>query len=123
MDHSRPRRTPIRRRAWWLAIAATAACHSARPAAPPRPVAMEVASADRIADSLSALLDSQSVKPHEVTGEALKIFGDSLGALSEEPVDAEPTWDIDVRSYETHERVTYFIDRYQHAARQTFAKW
>lgn len=84
---------------------------------------MDVASADRISDSLSALLDSQSVKPHEVTGEALKIFGDSLGAMSEEPADAEPTWDIDVRSYETHERVAYFIDRYQHGARQSFAKW
>jgi membrane-bound lytic murein transglycosylase D len=82
-----------------------------------------VASADHLADSLSAPLDSSAVKPHEVTGEALKIFGDSIGVQAEEPVDAEPTWDIDVRSYETHERVAYFIDRYQHSARHSFAKW
>ncbi len=123
MDLFPSRRTPIHRRAWWLAIAATAACHSARPAPPPTPVAIEVASADRLADSLSARLDSAAVRPHEVTGEALQMFGDSVGVQAEEPVDAEPTWDIDVRSYETHERVAYFIDRYQHSARRSFAKW
>lgn len=84
---------------------------------------MEVASADRLADSLSAPLDSAAVEPHEVTGEAMRMFGDSIGAQSAEPVDAEPTWDIDVRSYETHARVAYFINRYQHSARQSFAKW
>ncbi|HEY9425556.1 MAG TPA: hypothetical protein VIR34_00265, partial [Gemmatimonadaceae bacterium] len=123
MDLSLPPRTPIHRRAWWLAIFVTAACHSARPAQPPTPVAIEVASANRLADSLSAPLDSAAVRPHEVTGEALQMFGDSMGVQAAEPVEEEPTWDIDVRSYETHERVAYFIDRYQHSARQSFAKW
>lgn len=123
MDLSLSPRTPIHRRAWWLAIVATAACHSARPAPPLTPVAIEVASADRLADSMSAPLDSAAVQPHEVTGEAREMFGDSLGAEGAEPVDEEPTWDIDVLSYETHDRVAYFIDRYQHSARKSFARW
>ncbi len=84
---------------------------------------MDVASADHLADSLSAPLDSAAVKRHEVTGEALQMFGDSIGVASDDPVDAEPTWDIDVRSYETHERVAYFIDRFQNSARKSFARW
>jgi len=123
MDLSLPHRIPIHRRAWWLAIFVTAACHHARPAAPLSPESVEVASANRLADSLSAALDSSKVRPHEVTGEALKLFGDSMGVQSTEAADEEPTWDIDVQSYETHERVAYFIDRYQNGARQTFARW
>lgn len=123
MDLSHSLRAPIHRRAWWLAVFAAAACHSARPAPPPTPVAIEVASADRLADSMSAPLDSAPVRRHDVTGEALQMFGDSIGVQGEEPVDEEPTWDIDVRSYETHERVAYFVDRYQHSARESFARW
>ena len=123
MDLSFSARTPIHRRAWWLVLLATAACHSARPAPPPVPVAIEVASVNRLADSISAPLDSTAIAPHEVTGEALRMFGDSIGAPAAEPVEEEPTWDIDVRSYETHTRVAYFIDRYEHSARESFAKW
>ena len=73
------------------------------------------------------MVDSLAVARHDVTGEALKIFGDSLGVPANDAVaedeDEEPTWDIDVTSYETHERVAHFIDRYQHGARETFARW
>ena len=76
-------------------------------------------------DSASVPPDSVPVERRDVTGEALKIFGDSIGAPAapaEEEAE-EPTWDIDVRSYETHKRVAYFIDRYQHSARESFARW
>lgn len=126
MDLSPTDVKPIHRRAWWLLFLATAACHSARPAPPPAPVAVETVSDNRDVDSAVAPPDSAPVEQHDVTGEALKIFGDSIGAPAAEPAAAEeeePTWDIDVRSYETHKRVAYFIDRYQHSARDSFAKW
>ena len=124
MDLNFSPRTSIHRRSWWLVLAATAACHSARPAPPPSPVVIETASIDQPADSFTASSDStSSVQQHDVTGEALRIFGDSIGAPAAEPVEEEPTWDIDVRSYETHKRVAYFMDRYEHSARESFAKW
>lgn len=109
------------------------ACHSARPATAPVPASTPRAGADtataaaRGADS-AARADTANVGRHDVTGEALKIFGDSVGApaadsAAEAAEPAAPTWDIDVRSYETQSRVAYFIDRYQHAAHDRFALW
>jgi membrane-bound lytic murein transglycosylase D len=54
----------------------------------------------------------------EVTAEAIHLFGDSAAAV--EP--AEPTWDIDVHSYETHDRVAYYVKRFTGGARHLFAK-
>lgn len=73
----------------------------------------------------SGLAGTAVVARHDVTGEALRIFGDSATstAASIAEADEEPTWDIDVTSYETHKRVEYFIDRYQHGARESFARW
>jgi membrane-bound lytic murein transglycosylase D len=61
-----------------------------------------------------------------VTGEALKLFGDSLIARNADSAALaaeEPTWDIDVRSFETHDRVEYFVKRYSTAARERFSQW
>lgn len=61
-----------------------------------------------------------------MTGEALKLFGDSLSALGADSAALaaeEPTWDIDVRSFETHDRVEYFIKRYTTGARERFSQW
>jgi membrane-bound lytic murein transglycosylase D len=54
----------------------------------------------------------------EVTAEALRLFGDT--AAPSEP--HEPTWDIDVHSYETHDRVAYYVKRFTGGARHLFAK-
>ena len=65
----------------------------------------------------------------DVTSEAVKIFGDSVAPDDgEEPhgggdVAEEPTWDIDVRSYETHKRVEYYVERFRGPVRQTFSEW
>jgi membrane-bound lytic murein transglycosylase D len=56
-------------------------------------------------------LDSAAAE--EVTEQAVKLFGDSSVAKALE----EPTWDIDVESYETHDRVEYYISRFTGAAR------
>lgn len=65
-------------------------------------------------------IDTVDVTATEVARQAVQVFGDSIAPaaiLSDSalPVDSSaaepemPTWDIDVRSYETHERVEYFV--------------
>jgi membrane-bound lytic murein transglycosylase D len=91
------------------------ACHGSKPKQAPTP---EIASPGAIDTSVSlasipldsGLPDSVHVPQPEVTHEAVKIFGDSLATAP--PVAAEPTWDIDVRSFETHNRVVYFVGRF-----------
>lgn len=65
--------------------------------------------------------------PDEVAREAFRIFGedadeagDSTGEADAEP--EEITWDIEVRSYETHARVEFYIRRFQGPAREWFAQ-
>ena len=54
--------------------------------------------------------DTVHVAQRDLTHEAVKIFGDSVATAP--AVAAEPTWDIDVRSFETHDRVVYFVGRF-----------
>ncbi len=56
----------------------------------------------------------------EVTHEAVRIFGDSLPKIP--AVAMEPTWDIDVRSFRTHERVVYFVGRFTGPSGDRFAE-
>jgi peptidoglycan lytic transglycosylase D len=97
-----------------LAVLGTA-CHSSKPKQAPTPVS---ASPGMIDTSVSlATIPLESGKPDsvhvpqlDVTQEAVNIFGDSLATVP--PAAAEPTWDIDVRSFETHNRVVYFVGRF-----------
>jgi membrane-bound lytic murein transglycosylase D len=63
-----------------------------------------------------------SVSPGEVTKEAVKLFGDSTAAQvtveSDSGDSEEITWDIDVRSYETQERVEHWVQLFTHEARE-----
>jgi membrane-bound lytic murein transglycosylase D len=84
--------------------------------------------------------DSIAVSLRDIMSGALSIFGDTLptGAATQAPSiieaadsstvaaivdDAEPTWDIDVRSYETHARVQKYISIFSGSARPTFERW
>jgi membrane-bound lytic murein transglycosylase D len=69
-----------------------------------------------------------------VTEQALQVFGDSVAhsipigpsadsAMATADTLAGPTWDIDVQSYETQERVTFFIARFSGTARDRFTQW
>jgi membrane-bound lytic murein transglycosylase D len=69
-----------------------------------------------------------------VTEQALRVFGDSvsheipLGPPADATAPATdtmaaPTWDIDVRSYETQQRVMYFIAEFSGPARDRFTQW
>ena len=129
--------TPPALRLGLAAILATAACHSApiATAPPPAPVQPPSAASRDTSDhaaSGSARLDSATVP--EVTTAAVAIFGDSVAKVETDSAAAPPaavatatvlpkpaTWDIDVRSHETRERVTYYVSRFQGEARNRFA--
>jgi membrane-bound lytic murein transglycosylase D len=104
-----------------LAAAALAACSRATaPAISPVRSALEIApspdSAAPSAASADAVAgDSVELSPTEVAEGAAEVFGDSLVA-----VDEAPSWDIDVRSYETHARVERYVRAFTGAARGRF---
>lgn len=94
---------------------ALAACHSSSTRQAPHPAAAKPIAGDTTTSVANALPDSSqrdsvAVAQPDVTHEAVKIFGDSVASAP--AVAAEPTWDIDVRSFETHERVVYFVGRF-----------
>jgi membrane-bound lytic murein transglycosylase D len=60
------------------------------------------------------------VDAETIAREAISLFGEDEPAAP--GAGAEVTWDIDVRSYETHARVEYYIDRFQGPARERFAQ-
>lgn len=75
--------------------------------------------------------DSVDVTATEVARQAVEVFGDSMAPAAalldsagpDSSADAEmPTWDIDVRSYETHERVEHFVRLFGGEARDRMAK-
>ncbi len=83
--------------------------------------------------------DSIAVSIRDVMNGARSIFGDTLtpaptpaatvinvsdsltGDAAVEEI--EPTWDIDVRSYETHDRVQKYVSLFSGSARPTFQRW
>lgn len=100
-------------------MAATGACHSRRPTTSPSPASVPaIASADSAGsrDTAALAADSLPAAP-EVTAEAVSLFGDS--AIQTAP--DEPTWDIDVQSYETNKRVGFYLRRFTGGARERFA--
>jgi membrane-bound lytic murein transglycosylase D len=100
---------------------ATAACQSGRPShggpLGPEPAHSDTAAAGADASPEMELPPDVPAAP-EVTAEALRLFGDTI--VPAEP--SEPTWDIDVHSYETHDRVAYYVKRFTGGARQGFAR-
>ena len=62
------------------------------------------------ATATAATGDSTTVSDSDVTKSASQMFGDSAVA-------AEPTWDIDVRSYETRARVQHYVSVFTGSAK------
>jgi membrane-bound lytic murein transglycosylase D len=64
-----------------------------------------------------------ALSPVEVAQRALDVFGDSLAAPAAAGADAaaEPTWDMDVRSYETRDRVAYYVNMFTGRSRERIA--
>lgn len=127
MTVSRSRWAPRPGRVAWLGVLALAACHHAAPPPPP-PAPVAITGARSTTDSLYTH-DSLQVA-QAVTSEAVQLFGDSTpppapdsASAADSDADASPTWDIDVRSYETQQRVEYFVNRYENDAHDRFALW
>jgi membrane-bound lytic murein transglycosylase D len=56
-----------------------------------------------------------------LTRQAVAVFGDSAAPVITDSSSADgPTWDIDVRSYETHRRVEYYVNAFTGSARERF---
>jgi membrane-bound lytic murein transglycosylase D len=68
--------------------------------------------------------DSVKVSSEDVSKTALQVFGDSIAPATVLPSDSgtsEPTWDLDVRPYETQERVAHYVRMFSGDARDRFA--
>lgn len=63
----------------------------------------------------------RDVSPTEVLAEASKVFGAPLPAPGADSVANGPSWDIDVRSYETLDRVEFFVRIFSGRAKDDFA--
>ena len=101
------------------------ACHGSTPKQAPTPKSAAPSAMDTSTSLANVPLDSGRpdsvhVEQHELTHEAVKIFGDSIATAP--AVAAEPTWDIDVRSFETHDRVVYFVGRFTGPSSDRFAQ-
>ncbi len=59
----------------------------------------------------------------ELARTVVAVFGDSAAlqaAVASADADETPSWDIDVRSYETHERVAHYVELFSNGARARF---
>jgi membrane-bound lytic murein transglycosylase D len=57
-----------------------------------------------------------------VARRAAEVFGDSLsGAAPKVEEEVEPTWDMDVRAYETQDRVAYYVNMFSGRSRERIA--
>ena len=77
------------------------------------PAANETA-ADSIPNVNVAISDSA------LTHQVVAVFGDSTVTPPDSSVPEGPTWDIDVRSYETHQRVEFYVNAFRGTARERF---
>ena len=64
--------------------------------------------------------DTIAIAASEVTKQAVAVFGDSVGVPPDSAATSaeEKTWDIDVRSYETHARVEFYVNRFTGEAKE-----
>jgi membrane-bound lytic murein transglycosylase D len=123
-----------------LAMLAVTACgHGSKPSPAPSPVpsltraasapvaASGLDSTGRVPRDTIARLDSVRVSIDEVMNRAQDVFGDTAGLRHADsvtaPVADEPSWDIDVRSYATHERVAHYVEVFRGRARDVFIEW
>lgn len=81
------------------------------------PVAVS-ASLAPTADSRLAVRDT--VLTDEVVQTAVSVFGDSTAVAAADSA-VDPQWDIDVRSYETHDRVAHYVNLFGSSARERFS--
>ncbi len=115
-----------------LIVCALSACQPAlRPITEPSPDPSRDASpatsrgAPRTALAASRARPTTDLVTDDVVAQAAAaLLGDAspLDGVSDDASDAEPTWDIDVRSYETHDRVEHYIRAFTGNARDRMSE-
>ena len=132
--------TPLTTRSWragLVAVIAATACARPDPVieAPPRSTVIETVAALDAPTSVelaSATPDGQpEISITDLDRRTADLFGASLKIDAALPVDsamigggdmvAGPTWDIEVRSYETFDRVRFYVSHFGGSARDRFA--
>ena len=116
------------------ALSVVAACGRSPVSSAPAPVAAPASDVsavpagstgstrDSTAAPASVPADTANVSSDDVKKAALEVFGDSAAPIVEEVVEAEePTWDLDVRPYETQERVAHYVKMFSGPAKDRFA--
>jgi peptidoglycan lytic transglycosylase D len=119
-----------------VAVAFAACAHAPAPVVAPQPAprdqpvsvaspAAAVPAHDSVEQTGSAAPqhDSSHVSAREVSQRAVEVFGDSSSsekpaATADSSTDDGPSWDIDVRSYETTDRVEHYVRVFSGSARE-----
>jgi membrane-bound lytic murein transglycosylase D len=115
-------------RALVLVLGGAACGGRAKPPRPPAPVTppQNIVARSTARDTTPKLPDPFpplviSIPDSVLTRQAVAVFGDSAGSQPDDSAaNDEPTWDIDVRSYETHRRVEYYVNAFRGSARERF---
>ena len=108
-----------------LALGAVACGGRAKPAARPAPAstgpvqAAAAASRDSMVPPDAIGQVAITVPDSVLTRQVVAVFGDSaLEHIADSTASEAPTWDIDVRSYETHRRVEFYVNAFTGSARE-----
>ena len=106
-----------------VVLFATGACGRAGQAAPvfaPSPVV--AAPTPMVSAAKASVPAADRATPDEVVSTVVAVFGDSAVLLPVDSVSAadDPIWDIDVRSYETHDRVEHYVGLFSNRAKERF---
>ncbi len=112
------------------ALALSAALSACQPGLQPLTAPAAVSSPSAGADAAgrraprSVASGADLASPEAVMQAASAVFGDSTAfdGISDGALDEAPTWDIDVRSYETHERVEHYLRLFSGPARDRIAE-
>jgi membrane-bound lytic murein transglycosylase D len=93
------------------------ACRGSRPApsSAPRPV-----TATPAATTVVPATSADPATRDDVVRTAVAVFGDAAAVAAVDSIGDEPVWDIDVRPYETHERVEHYVGLFSTTARERF---
>jgi membrane-bound lytic murein transglycosylase D len=127
-------RTRLVRALPFVLLALLPACRGYRPPstplpqpipATPQPVAGETAVPTPLTPART--MGTDPATPDDVVRAAIAVFGDSSAVVAGDAdagagaVGAGPVWDIDVRAYETHDRVEHYVELFSSKAKERFA--
>lgn len=104
-------------------VLASAACGRQAPTPAPMPAPVPPVAVPALDSAVAASRPAGpiAVPDSDVTRQAVAVFGDSVTPPGADSADTDgPTWDIDVRSYEAHQRVEYYVTAFTGSARERF---